>query len=81
MDRKQVEDKIAQMFLDIAKLAREYYPEDRYLHCAIVEGNEEDRETIHINNAYFEHKEEGRINAAYKVKGGEIVDRFSPRDR
>lgn len=80
MNRKQVEDRIAQMFLDIAKLAREYYPGDRYLHCAIVEGDEEGKESIHINNAYFEHKEEGRICAAYKVKGGEIVDRFLSRD-
>ena len=67
MDRQQVEDKIVKMFHEIIKVTNEYYP-DRYFTISYNDG------FIHFNNEYWEHEGEGKINAAYKLKGGEVSD-------
>lgn len=81
MDRKEVEDKIARMFYEIVKVARDYCPEDRYLNCVILENlYKENEDLIMINNEYFVHKDRGVIHGAYRVKGGEIIDRSIRKD-
>ena len=68
MDRQQVENKIAKMFLEILKVANEYYP-DRYFTISFLDGY------IHFNNEFWEHEEgEGKIDARYKLKGGELAN-------
>lgn len=81
MDRKEVEDKIARMFYEIVKVARDYCPEDRYLNCVILESlDKEGEDMIMISNEYFDHKDQGVIHGAYRVEGGEIIDRSIRKD-
>lgn len=67
MERQQVEDKIAKMFLKILKVANEYYP-DSYFTISNT------GDFIHFNNEYWEHKGEGKIDGRYKLKGGELAN-------
>lgn len=81
MDRKEVEDKIARMFYEIVKVARDYCPEDRYLNCVILESlDEEGEDFIMINNNHYNHKDHGVIHGAYTVKGVELIDRSVRKD-
>lgn len=67
MDRQQVENKIAKMFLEILKVANEYYP-DSYFTISYNDG------FIHFYNEYWEHEGDGMLRGAYEKKGGEWVN-------
>lgn len=68
MTRLEAETAIIKKLREIEKIAKEYYPENEYLSMSITRGK------INMNNAYWEHRPNGALDA---FSASESEDIFS----
>lgn len=69
MTREQAENRIKELLAEVNEIMVEYSPDDSYLTMSI---NANGFGTMFFNNAYWEN-EDHKINAHYRMKGGEWV--------